>query len=68
MIRKEIDKKIDLEKAISNFKPPIFWKDKNLVKTQIKLWSKENIQNLLVEITDTELLIKKILIILLISY
>ena len=60
LIRKEIDKKkIDLEKAISNFKPPIFWKDKNLVKTQIKLWSKESIQNLLVEITDTELLIKK---------
>lgn len=60
LIRKEIDKKkIDLEKAISNFKPPIFWKDKNLVKTQITLWSKESIQNLLVEITDTELLIKK---------
>ena len=59
LIRKEIDKKIDVEKAISNFKPPIFWKDKNLVKTQIKLWSKKSIQNLLLEITDTELLIKK---------
>ena len=59
LIRKAIDKKNDVEKVISDFKPPIFWKDKNLVKTQIKLWSKENIQNLLVEITDTELLIKK---------
>ena len=49
----------NIDKVISSYKPPIFWKDKNLVKTQIKLWSKENIQNLLVEITDTELLIKK---------
>ncbi len=58
-LRIEIDKNQNIEGALSNYKPPIFWKDKDLVKQQIKLWSKENIQNLLIEINKTELLIKK---------
>ena len=58
-LRIEIDKNQNIEGALSNYKPPIFWKDKDLVKQQIKLWSKKNIQNLLIEINKTELLIKK---------
>ena len=58
-LRIEIDKNQNIEGTLSNYKPPIFWKDKDLVKQQIKLWSKKNIQNLLIEINKTELLIKK---------
>ena len=29
----------NLEECISSYKPPIFWKDKNIVKQQINKWS-----------------------------
>ncbi len=59
LIKKELEKGINLENAIINFRPPIFWKDKELVKQQIKSWSYENIQNLVTVISDTEFNIKK---------
>ena len=51
------NKNIDL--TISSAKPPIFWKDKNIIKDQINSWSVEKIKNLIVEINDIELQIKK---------
>lgn len=50
---------INVNDLISDFKPPIFWKDKDLVKHQINTWSLKNIQNLIYKINDIELLIKK---------
>ena len=58
-IRKTFNKNKDIESAISTFKPPIFWKDKEIVGIQIKLWSEEKIRKLINTINDTELLIKK---------
>ena len=49
----------DIEKTINNAKPPIFWKDKNIIKDQINLWSVKKIKNLIIEINDIELQIKK---------
>ena len=49
----------DIDKTINNAKPPIFWKDKNIIKDQIKLWSVKKIKNLIIEINDIELQIKK---------
>ena len=49
----------DIDKTINNAKPPIFWKDKNIVKDQINSWSIEKIKNLIVEINNIELQIKK---------
>ena len=40
-------------------KPPIFWKDKDVVKQQIQNWSYKNTEELLYKINETELLIKK---------
>ena len=40
-IRKIFNKNKNIETAISAFKPPIFWKDKEIVKLQIKIWSEE---------------------------
>ena len=49
----------NIDNAISSFRPPIFWKDKEIVKLQIKKWSLKNIKNLVYKINETELLIKK---------
>ena len=53
----EIKKDVDL--VISTFKPPVFWKDKELIKKQIKIWSKKRVQNLIIKTNDLELKIKK---------
>ena len=49
----------NLDQAISAFKPPIFWKDKDLVKQQIKNWSLNKTYELIDEINKIELDIKK---------
>ena len=49
----------NIENIISSFKPPIFWKDKEIVKQQVKRWSLSNIERLIFETTEIELLIKK---------
>ena len=49
----------DIDKTINNAKPPIFWKDKNIIRDQINAWSIEKIKNLIFEINNIELQIKK---------
>jgi len=49
----------NIEATINNAKPPIFWKEKNIVKDQINLWSSEKLKKLIVEINDIEYQIKK---------
>jgi len=49
----------DIDRAISSFKPTIFWKDKDVTKLQIKNWSYNNIENLVYKTNEIELLIKK---------
>ena len=48
-----------IDKAIMNFKPPIFWKDKELIKKQIKIWTLDKTYKLIDEINKIELNIKK---------
>ena len=49
----------NIDQVITSFKPPIFWKDKEIVKEQIKNWSLRKIENLIYKINEIELLIKK---------
>ena len=49
----------NIDKSISNFKPPIFWKEKETVKQQLRIWSLNKIQKSLVEVNNLELLVKK---------
>ena len=58
-INNEVSKTKNLDKVLTTFKPPIFWKDKELVRQQIKNYSKENLEILIDSINKTELLIKK---------
>ncbi len=49
----------DLNKTISEAKPPIFWKDKDIVKSQIEKWKLNQINQLIYEVGEIELRIKK---------
>ena len=49
----------NIDEVISSFKPPIFWKDKEITKQQIRSWSYNSIEDLIYQISETELLIKK---------
>ena len=58
-LNENISNQKNIDETISSFKPPIFWKDKEIVKQQIRNWSSDNIENLIYKINETELLIKK---------
>jgi len=49
----------NINDVITSFKPPIFWKDKDIVKQQIKNWTYSSIEKLIFKINEIELLIKK---------
>ena len=58
-IKEEINKSNNVDKALSSFKPPIFWKDKEILKKQINVWDNEKILKMIVKINNIELQIKK---------
>ena len=58
-ILKDYEKNKNLNQIISTYKPPIFWKDKDAVKAQVKAWSSIKIDDFVFKINDLELLIKK---------
>ena len=49
----------NFDEAISNFRPPIFWKEKPYVKQQLINWSESKLKKLIDEINEIELLSKK---------
>ena len=54
-----INSKNNVEDALKVVKPPVFWKDVDLVKKQIKNYTLRGTQKLIDNINETELLIKK---------
>ena len=58
-LRINFNKNNDIEKTINSFKPPIFWKDKNTIKDQIKIWNIDDIEGFIIDINNTESLIKR---------
>ena len=55
----ELEKNKNIDQVISASKPPIFWKDKDIVKKQLKIWTKENTIILIQKINEIELQLKK---------
>ena len=55
----ELKNKKNIDDTIASFKPPIFWKDKEIVKQQSKVWTYASIKKLVFRISEIELLIKK---------
>ncbi len=58
-LRLNLNKNNNIDQAINSFKPPIFWKDKNTIKQQIKIWELNDIEKFIVDLNSTETLIKK---------
>ena len=59
MLSNEFKNNNNIDLTISTAKPPIFWKDKEIVKQQILNWEPEKIKKLIYKINEIELLIKK---------
>ena len=55
----EFENNKNIETTISSAKPPIFWKDKEIVKQQIYTWKPEKIKKLIYELFEIELIVKK---------
>ena len=55
----EYEKTNNLEQVITSFKPPIFWKEKEIVSTQIKSWTLKEIKNKIYETNNLEKMVKK---------
>ena len=58
-LKLELENKKNTDAVISSYKPPIFWKDKDMIKQQLKIWSLPQIKSLINKTNDMELLIKK---------
>jgi len=49
----------NFELSINSFRPPIFWKDKEIIKKQLKMWSLDQIIELIKKVNNIEIVIKK---------
>ena len=58
-IRIEVDKNSNIDQVISSYKPPIFWKEKDIVKKQAETWSTNEVKEMIFKINDLEALVKK---------
>ena len=50
----ELEKNKDINKTINSAKPPIFWKDKEIVKVQLNKWKPKKIKELIKNINNVE--------------
>ena len=58
-IRNEVDNNKNIDQVISTIKPPIFWKEKEIVKKQAQSWSTNEVKDIIFKINDLEDLVKK---------
>ena len=58
-MRLNLKEQKNIEKTINSFKPPIFWKDKEMIKKQINIWKLSEIEECIIDLNNTEILIKK---------
>ena len=58
-LRTKIDNNENINEIISSFKPPIFWKEKDIVRKQVQSWSTEEVKEMIIKINGLETLVKK---------
>jgi len=54
-----LKKNNNIDKVLSSFKPPIFWKDKEIIKQQLNSFTSNQIKTLIHRVNNSELIIKK---------
>ena len=55
----QLDLNKDINKTINSAKPPIFWKEKEIVRVQLEKWKPNKIEDLIKDLNDIELKIKQ---------
>ena len=58
-LKESHDQTRNIDLTISSFKPPIFWKEKEIVKKQIQSWTNDEVKNMIYKVNDLEILVKK---------
>ncbi len=58
-IRNEVDNNVNIDQVISSFRPPIFWKEKDIVKKQAQSWATNDVKEMIFKINDLEASVKK---------
>ena len=48
----------NIENVIINLRPPIFWKEREIVKKQANMWEIDDLKNKIYKINELELMIK----------
>ena len=54
----QLEQNRDINKTINSARPPVFWKDKEIVKIQLNKWEPNQIKKLINDISNIELEIK----------
>ena len=58
-IKEETDKSYNLDALLNTCKPPIFWKEKPIIKKQLAIWKLKDLKEIIGDINKTEILCKK---------
>ena len=58
-IKEETDKSYNVDALLNTCKPPIFWKEKPIVKKQLAIWKLKDLNEIIADINKTEILCKK---------
>jgi len=58
-LSENFQKNQNISKTILSARPPIFWKDKEIVKKQIKEWKPKQLKKLIYDLSKIELQVKK---------
>jgi len=58
-IKRQMKKNQNLDNIINNLKPPIFWKEKPIVKKQLSVWNSTELVSAIGEISQIEISCKK---------
>jgi len=58
-IKEQITESYNLNSLLDTCKPPIFWKEKPIVKKQLIIWKLKDLKEIISDINNTEILCKK---------
>ena len=58
-LKQSIKDNENIDTIISSYKPPIFWKEKPVIKEQLKIYSLKKIKDMLLKLNNLELIIKE---------
>ena len=58
-IKEQNNDQENLENLLNSCKPPIFWKEKPIIKKQLSIWKLNDLKKIIQDINNTEILCKK---------